>query len=205
MSAPYILHGSFLSAPTYKVGLMLALTGQPFDYRHVDLSKGQHKTPDFLALNRYGQVPVLQHGSLTLCQSNAILEYLAEQTGRFGGGDPVERQRCREWLCWSMDRLEPGLFRTRFFERFVKPDPAVHAYMRKNGEMGLGVLNDLLQGRDWLVGSAATYADIGVFGAVVHAAEGKFDLGAFPHIAAWQQRVAALPGFQLPYDLLPKG
>src|SRR3546814_12932508 len=80
MAAAYTLYGSFLSAPTYKVGLMLSLCGLSFNYRHVDLAKGEHKTPEFLELNRYGQVPVLQHGDYTLCQSNSILEYLSERS-----------------------------------------------------------------------------------------------------------------------------
>lgn len=205
MAAAYTLHGSFLSGPTYKVGLMLALSDIRFAYRHVDLAKGLHKTPDFLRLNRFGQVPVLEHGDLALCQANTILEYLAEQSGKFGGGDAKERQRIREWLLWETDRLEPGVSRTRFFERFAKPDPAVMDYMRKNAEMGFGVLDSLLDGKRFLVGDRPTIADIGMFGAIAHHAEGKFDLAARPHIQAWWNRVVALPGFKLPYDLLPKG
>lgn len=205
MASEYVLHGSFLSGPTYKVGLMLALTGTPYTYRHVDLSKGAHKAPEFLALNRYGQVPVLQAGGLSLCQSNAILEYLAEVTGKFGGADVEARQRIREWMMWETDRLNPGIARTRFFTRFMKADPAVMEYMRKQGELGIDTLESLLAGRDFLVGTGPTIADISVFGAVVHAAEGNFDLAAKPAISAWCARIAALPGFKAPYDLLPKG
>lgn len=204
MPAAYTLYGSFLSAPTYKVGLMLSLSGLAFDYRHVDLAKGEHKGPDFLKLNRYGQVPVLVHGGLSLCQANTILEYLAEQTGKFAGSNPEERQRIREWLVWETDRLEPGVSRTRFFERFAKPDAAVMEYMRKNGEAGFGVLNGLLEGKRFLVGERPTIADIGVLGAIIHMAEGKFDATTWPNVKAWWDRVAALPGFALPYDLLPK-
>ena len=204
MPAACTLYGSFLSAPTYKVGLMLSLCGLAFDYRHVDLSKGQHKTPDFLQLNRYGQVPVLGHGGLHLCQADAILEYLAEQTGKFGGSNTEERQRIREWFIWETDRLSPGVGRTRFFERFAKPDAAVMDYMRKNGEAGLGVLDSLLEGKRFLVGERPTIADIGVAGAVIHMEEGKFDPTAWPNVKAWRDRVASLPGLQPPYDLLPQ-
>ncbi len=204
MAAEYTLYGSFLSAPTYKVGLMLGLSGLPFDYRHVDLSKGEHKTAEFLQLNRYGQVPVLVHRGLNLCQADTILEYLAEQTGKFGGGNAEERQRIREWLVWETDRLSPGVGRTRFFERFAKPDAAVMDYMRKNAEAGLGVLDSLLEGRRFLVDERPTIADIGLAGALIHMEEGKFDPTAWPNVKAWRERIAALPGFQPPYELLPK-
>lgn len=204
MPAAYTLYGSFLSAPSYKVGLMLRLSGLAFDYRHIDLSKGEHKTAEFLKLNRYGQVPVLVHGGLNLCQSNAILEYLAEQSGKFAPATTEERQRIREWLFWEADRLSPGIGRTRFFERFAKPDAAVMDYMRKNGEAGLGVLNAQLEGKRFLVGERPTIADIGVLGTLIHMAEGKFELTHWPNVKTWWDRVCALPGFKLPYDLLPK-
>jgi glutathione S-transferase len=204
MAAAYTLYGSFLSAPTYKVGLMLGLCGLPFHYRHVDLAKGEHKTPDFLQLNRYGQVPVLIHGDEALCQSNAILEYLSEQTGKFGGATALERQRIREWLFWGSDRLEPWFNRTRFFERFAKNDPAVMEYCRKIAEAGLGVLDSLLDGKRFLVGERPTFADVALFGMVVHMTEAKFDLATWRHTRDWWERMAALPGFKLPYDLLPK-
>ncbi|HEX6959880.1 MAG TPA: glutathione S-transferase family protein [Ferrovibrio sp.] len=204
MPAAFTLYGSFLSAPTYKVGLMLRLCGEAFDYRHVDLAKGQQKTPEFLALNRYGQVPVLVHEKLTLCQSSSILLYLAELTGKFAAGDLEERQRIGEWLFWAADRLEPGLFRSRFFERFAKPDPAVADYMRKAGEMGLGVLDGLLEGKRFLVGERPTIADIALFGVLAHMGEAKFEIANWPQIQAWWERIVALPGFALPYDLLPK-
>ncbi|WP_374301924.1 glutathione S-transferase family protein [Ferrovibrio sp.] len=205
MAVAYTLYGSFLSAPTYKVGLMLALCGLPFDYRHVDLAKGQHKTPDFLALNRFGQVPALVHDGLKMCQSAAILTYLAEQTGKFGGATSEEHQRIREWLMWETDRLESSLSRTRFFERFAKPDPAVLEYIRKYAEMVLGQFNALLEGKRFLVGERPTIADIAVFAAVVHMAEAKFEPSDYPNVKSWWDRIVALPGFKPPYDLLPKG
>src|ERR1041385_7972763 len=79
------LHGSPYSGPTYKVALMLALLGEPFDFTPVDLRAGAHKTPEFLAINRYGQIPAMTDGDLSLCQSGAILQYLAAKHGKFGG------------------------------------------------------------------------------------------------------------------------
>ena len=77
------LYGIWLSGPTYKAGLALSLMGQPFAYKHVDLRAGAHKQPDYLAINRFGQVPALVDGDLKLCQSGPILLYLADKFGRW--------------------------------------------------------------------------------------------------------------------------
>ncbi len=204
MADQFTLHGSFLSGPTYKVGLMLALTGLDYEYRHVDLSKAEHKSPEFLKLNRFGQVPVLVHVGRALVQSCAIIEYLADLTGRFGGKDAIERQQAREWLHWDVDRLMPWVNRTRFYTRFVKPDPAVVEHTRTFAAASLDTLESLLQDREFLLPSGPSIADIGLFGSVVHLGEAEFDIDEYPNIQAWWNRIAALPGFKLPYDLLPK-
>ena len=83
MTARYTLYGLFASAPSFKVGLMLTLCDEAFDYVHVNLREGAHKKPDYLKINRFGQVPALVDNSngKTLCQSGAILEYLVQKYG----------------------------------------------------------------------------------------------------------------------------
>jgi glutathione S-transferase len=202
--AGFTLHGIALSGPTYKVALMLTLCGERFSYRHTNLREGAHKTPAFLAINRYGQVPALEHGELKLCQSAAILQYLAEVLGKFGGADAPTRQRSREWLFWDFDRLSPGLFRTRAIARgFFKAEPPVAAVFREAGEAGLGVLDQSLAAQPFLTGAAPTIADIACYGAVAFAEEGDFRIADWANIKAWGARIAALPGFKAPYDLLP--
>src|SRR3982750_424560 len=105
------LYGIWLSGPTYKAGLTLSLMGQAFAYKHVDLRAGAHKQPDYLAVNRYGQVPALVDGDLKLCQSGSILLYLADKFGKMGGKTPEEKARVREWLFWEFDRLAPHIYR----------------------------------------------------------------------------------------------
>lgn len=90
------LHGSAFSGPTYKVALMFSLLGEPFAYRHVDMRAGVHKSPEHMAINRYGQVPAMVDGDLTLCQSGAILKYLAEKHKKFAGKDLQQKQRALE-------------------------------------------------------------------------------------------------------------
>ncbi|MBM3557598.1 MAG: glutathione S-transferase, partial [Alphaproteobacteria bacterium] len=140
MSKP-TLHGVFLSGPTYKAGLMLSLTGTPFAYRHVDLRGGKHKAPEFLALNRYGQVPCLEIDGMALCQSGAILEYLAEKTGKLRGADALTRARAREWIFWDFDRLAPGIYRVRAAELGFRQFAAdVLADLKVQGKAALDVI-----------------------------------------------------------------
>ena len=204
LGLPVTLYGLHLSAPTYKVALMLSLCGEAFQYRHIDLFKGAHKEPGFLAINRYGQVPALVHGDLTLCQANVILQYLATTTGKFRGQTESERWHVKEWQFWETDRLHPSMGRTRAFVRFNKPDPAVADYFRTMANDALKVLDAQLAGRTYLVGDKATIADIACFGTIAHAEEANIDITAFPNISAWRSRMQKLPGHRAPYDLLPQ-
>ena len=206
MPARFTLHGAFLSGPTYKVGLFLRLAGEPFDYVHVNLAAGEHKGAEYRAQQRYGQVPLLvdNRNGRRLCQSAAILEYLADVTGRFGGADLDERIRAREWMYWDFDRLAAPIYRSRGFKLgFRQGTPEVVEMYANEGKGSLKVLDDHLAGRSWIVGEGLTIADIDLYGVVAYAAEGGFDLDDFGHVAAWAKRIEALPGFQ-PAGFLPK-
>jgi glutathione S-transferase len=205
--ARYTLHGIFASGPAYKVGLMLNLTKTPYNYTHVDLRSGAHKSPAFLAYNRYGQVPALEdhEAGQVLCQSSVILDYLADETGQFGGASRSERLRAREWQLWGAGTLTTGIYRTRGaklgFAKF--PEQVLEA----NQQMALGglkELNTLLDGRSWLVGEAPTIADIDIYGIAAYAPQAGIDLAAYPDVAGWLARVEALPGFKSVTDCLPQ-
>lgn len=198
-----VLHGSFTSSSSYKPMLFLALSGLPFSFRTVNLKNGVQKEPEHLARNRYGQVPVLQHRGLTLVMSNVILDYLARTTGHFEGGSEQEKWQAREWLGWENDAVV-NVARVRHFHRFRTVDPAVMAFFKPGAEAALDFIDRHLAGRDWLVGERCTIADIGCFGRMVFMAEGGMSLDARPHARAWRERIMALPGFALPYDLIPK-
>lgn len=204
-TADFVLNGIWLSGPTYKVGLMLSLCGAPFAFRAIDLRGGEQRTPEFQAKTPFGQVPVLEHAGRTFAQSAAILEYLAATLGRFGGADAVERAEISAWMFWDFDRLAPGIFRTRAIRLgFMKVDDAVLAHFVGVGELALGILERRLTGRDWLVGTAPTIADIDVYGVIAFAGEAGFDLAAYPAISAWKARFEALPGWGTNETILPK-
>jgi glutathione S-transferase len=199
-----ILHGLFLSLPSCKVGLTLTMMGVPFEYRHVDLMKGQHKTPGFLALNRFGQVPVLEHAGHVLCQSNVILQYLAAQFGKFGGKSESERLRVAEWLAWDFDRLQSGLGGPRAFAKFFPQPDDVVRYHRARGDAALDTLDRHLGQSKFLAGASPTIADIAAFPWIATADEGGFDLARWPNVQAWAERFMRLPGAAHPYNVMPK-
>ena len=198
------LYGSFTSSSTYKPMLFLALAGISFSFRTVNLKKGVQKEAAHLAINRYGQVPVLQHRGLTLVMSNVILDYLARITGRFEGATEQDRWRAREWLSWENDAIS-NVARVRHFARF-RPDvpQQIVDYFRPGAEAALDFIDKALAGRQWLVGDHCTIADLGCFGRLVFMAEGGMSLDKRPHAAAWRERIMAMPSFALPYDLIPK-
>jgi glutathione S-transferase len=207
MAAPYTLSGIWLSGPTYKVGLMLALAGQKFDYEQINLREGAHQTPAYRAKSRWGQVPCLtvnasgQH----LVQSAAILGYLAQATGKFAGAGPEDQQHIREWMLWSADRFGPPIYRSRAGKLgFRKFDPATAEMYATEGNAALKAINDHLTASTWLCGSSPTIADIDAYGVANYAPDGGFGLAAYPAVQAWMKRVEALPGFGKPDQVLPK-
>lgn len=199
------LHGIWLSGPTYKAGLALSLLGQPFAYKHVDLRAGAHKQPEYLAINRYGQVPALVDGDLKLCQSGAILLYLADKFGKMGGKTAEEKARVREWLFWEFDKLAANVYRPRAIKRgFLKAEDSVYAMYSTMATDALKVLDGALAKSSFLVGNEVTMADVAVYGDVAYAGEAAIDLGPYANIKAWMGRVEKLPGFKKYEDVLPK-
>jgi glutathione S-transferase len=165
-------------------------------------------TPEFRALSRWVQVPVLEHDGRVLLQSAAILEYLSESLGRFGGANPEARQDIREWLFWDADRLMPplyGWYGVELGQRGLLPlsfDPMLVAEFERKGGAALDVLDAHLAGRRFIVGDAATIADICCYADIAFAKLADKNLAVWPNVGAWAARIEALPDFAAPFDLL---
>ena len=196
------LYGSFTSSSSYKPMLYLALAGLPFSFRTVNLKIGVQNTPEYRAVNRWGVVPSLRHQGLTILQSNVILDYLARITGHFEGHDEQERWQAREFLSWEADHIT-AVARVRHSARFRKMHDEVIAEFRPKAEAALSFVDRRVKDRPFLVGDRCTIADIGCWGRMVFMAEGGFEIGRWPHLEAWANRLKAMPGFALPYDLIP--
>lgn len=190
-----VLHRFPLSGHAHRAELFLSLLGLDATLVDVDLRAGAHKRPDFLALNRFGQVPVLQDGDDVIADSNAILVYLAR---RYGGGqwlpnDPLQAANVERWLSVAAGQIASGPARARlitvFGARYSAEDTIAQAHAL------LQVVEDELQGRAWLVGTHPTIADVASYTYIAHAPEGNVSLDAYPSIRAWLARIEALPGF----------
>lgn len=190
------LHGHELSGNSYKVRLLLELLGVPYEWVRVDLMKGEHRRPAFLALNPFAQVPVLEEDGTTLSDAQAILFYLA---ARQGDGlwlptDPLEQARVVRWLSTAAGEVRQGPESARLHHLFsVKAIPIERAT-----EKAVFILEQLerhLSQQLWLELDRPTIADIAVFPYVALAGDGGIDLVPYPNVCAWIARIQALPGY----------
>jgi len=195
----YTLYSMQTSGNCYKPRLLMHLLGIPFRLIETDSSKGQTRTPEYLALNPNGKVPllVLPDGR-RLSESNAMLLYLAEGT-KYLPADKYERALVNQWLFFEQYDHEPTIavarsWLTIYPDRIGKATPEQLAGWKEKGNRALGVMEKALAGRDWLAGGAYSVADIALYAYTHVADEGGFDLTAYPAIGAWLKRIAAEPG-----------
>lgn len=191
---PIRLYGFRLSGHTHRVELFLSLLDLPFEYVPVDLAAGEQKTPAFLAMNTFGQVPVIDDDGIILADSNAILVYLASKYGNdpWLPGDPLGAATVQRWLSVAAGPLAAGpaaARRSLLFARQPDPDGVTR------GHALLKVVDAELARREFLAGDRPTIADIANYSYVAHAPEGGVMLDDYPHIRAWLVRIEALPGF----------
>jgi glutathione S-transferase len=184
-----IVHGTRASGNCHKVRLVLDLTGQPYEWREVDVMTGATQTPGFLRLNPNGKVPVVElaDGS-TLAESNAILWYFGEGTALVPA-DRLQRARMLQWMFFEQYSHEPAIAVARFIRCFLKrsDDPRL-AELAQRGDAALGVMERHLATRDWFVGEQLTIADLALFAYTHKAADGGFDLDRYPAVVAWLAR-----------------
>ena len=153
------LYGSFTSSSSYKPMLYLALARLPFSFRTVNLKTGVQRTPEYLAVNRWGVVPSLRHRDLTILQSNVILDYLARETGHFEGRTEQQRWQAREWLTWEADHIT-YVAKVRHSARFRASHPETIAEFRPRAEAALSFVDETVKDQPFLVGDNCTIADI---------------------------------------------
>lgn len=190
------LYGHDLSGNSYKVKLMLSLLGLEFAWIRVDLMQGAHKQPDFLALNPFGQVPVLVDGDVVLADAQAILVYLARH---YGGEqwlplEPLPLAQVVRWLSTTAGEIRQGPEAARLYHLFKATTINLDRALQK-ADFILTQLEQHLGDRDWLELGHPTIADVAVFPYVALARDGQIDLDRYPHVLTWIDRVKQLPGF----------
>jgi glutathione S-transferase len=185
------LYGSSKSGNCLKPKWVAQLIGAPFEWIETDVFKGETRTPDFLALNPAGQVPVavLADGR-TLAQSNAIMLHLAEGSRLIPSG-AYDRAKMFEWLFWEQYSHEPAIA-VRIAKLFYlnTPESELDPKLLTNGHAALARLQLGLAAGPFLVGDALTLADIALFAYTRMADRGGFDLAVYPAVKGWISRVA---------------
>jgi glutathione S-transferase len=191
----YTVFGTAASGNCHKVRMALDILQLPYAWREIDIMKGETRTPEFLAMNPNGKVPVLAIGERSfLPESNAILWYLAEGTPLVPE-DRLQRARLLQWLFFEQYTHEPSIAVARFIRCFLKKtdDPRLPDLARR-GDAALAVMEQHMESRTFFVGDALSIADLALFGYTHKATDGGYDLAKFPAVSAWLERCRQQPG-----------
>ena len=192
------VYGTSVSGNCHKVRMVLEALHLPYAWNEIDSSKGETRTPEFLARNANGKVPVVElEAGVYLPESNAIICYLADGSPLMPD-DRLLRARVLAWLFFEQYSHEPYIAVARFLCRFHPDPPSQRALVESKmpgGYRALEVIEKALADAPFLVGGRYTIADIGLYAYTHVADEGGFDLARFPAIRSWLSRVAAQPGY----------
>lgn len=193
------------SGNAYKAALTMTLASYDWEPVFVDFFRGEARSPAFLALNEMGEVPVLIEGGVTLTQSAVIQLHVAERTGKLMGR-PEDRAEVMRWLLWDNHKMSAQAGTLRFLMNFLPEDRRpmeVIGWLSGRFAAATKTLERHLEGRDWIVGAAPTIADIACCSYLFYPEPFTFERRALPNIDRWLDRIAALPGWKHPYDLMP--
>ncbi|MEM7190369.1 MAG: glutathione S-transferase [Pseudomonadota bacterium] len=199
----YKLHCFAQSGNAYKVALALELAGADWEPIWVDFFKGGHRADSFTDMNIMAEVPVLEHGDARLSQSGAILDYLSQTLVRYA---PANQHEALRWVLWDNHKLTANMATWRFLTNFAPEkmrNADVIGFLKGRAVAAIKTLDRHMAGRDWIVGDELSVADLSCQGYMHYADEYDFDWAEVPNVTAWRDRIAALPGWKHPYDLMP--
>lgn len=184
-----------LSGHAHRARLFLSLLGVPFDLIEVDLAAGAHKSADYLRLNRFGQVPVLDDDGVIIADSNAILVYVARKYARTDWlpEDAAGTAAVQRWLSVAAGQIAFGPAAARLINVFGAGFSAEEVIGRSIAV--LEVLEAELDGRTWITANRPTIADVALYSYIARAPEGNVDLAPFPHVRRWLAQIEDLPNF----------
>jgi len=189
-----------------KVSALIEILGIDVNYKFVDLPKGKHATPTFLAINPNGMVPALLDGKKTVLESNCILIHLAEKAGSNLWSD-AKKLEILQWMFWEQSHFMYATG-TIFFQKLLKPiigqetdEARVEEAMAKFGRH-TQALDDHLKERDWLVGDAMTLADLAVAANLTYADATGMPMEDFPNVQRWYGAIAELDAWKATHPAL---
>jgi glutathione S-transferase len=175
--------------------LFLSLLGVEHELVEVDLMSAQHKSPEYLKLNRFGQVPVLVDDDRKIADSNAILVYLSKKLGKTDWlpEEPEAAAAIQRWLSVAAGEIAYGPAAARLITVFgaqYKPEEVI-----ARAHSVLKLIDTELAARDFIAKNNPTIADVALYSYIARAPEGNVDLSDYPNVNAWLRRIEALPGF----------
>lgn len=188
------VYGDIQSGNCYKVKLLLALLNIEHQWCHIDILKQESQSPDYLAKNPNGKIPLLELDSGEfIAESNAILNYLADGTPLLPS-DKLTRAKVLQWQFFEQYSHEPYIAVARFINKYLGlPEDRLADYHSKQagGNKALSVMEQQLAQTPYLVGDSLTIADISLYGYTHVADEGGFDLSKYPAILRWINNIQA--------------
>ena len=184
-----------ISGHAHRARLFLSLIGADVDIVTVDLTKGEHKTPAYLAMDRFGQVPLLEDDGQYIADSNAIMVYAAKKFGRteWLPEDAAGAAKVQRWLSVAAGHIAfgPGAARLiTLFNAGFNPEEVInraHAILK--------LIDAELEGREWIAAERPTIADIALYSYIASAPEGNVDISTYANVNGWLARIEALPSF----------
>lgn len=194
------------SGNAYKAALTLTLAGIPWEPVFVDFFNGETRGAAFRKLNPMGEVPVLVDGDRVLTQSGVIQFDVAERTGKLGGTTPAERAEVLRWILWDNHKFSSQIGSARFLMNFLpeakRPAPVID-WLQGRLKAAYQVLDVHLATRDWVAATDVTIADLALCSYLFYPEPFGFARADWPAIDRWLDRIAALPGWAHPYDMMP--
>ena len=202
--ADYLLYGFGESGNSYKAALMLQLCRLDWELRLVDFFNGETRGDAYRSeVNAMGEVPVLVHGPLKLTQSGVILDYLAEQTRKFGPKSEDERREILRWILFDNHKLTSYVATLRFLLQFAKTGQTpVTEFLSGRAANALKVVDAHVATREFIIGKRPTIADLSMCAYLFFDGEPGVALEPYKNIQRWLDRIRALPGWKHPYDLM---
>ena len=195
------------SGNAYKAALMLELCRLPWEPIWLDFFNGETRKPEYRGtVNEMGEAPVLLHGDVKLSQSGVILDYLAEQTRKFGPKSDDERREIWRWILFDNHKLTANLATLRFLIQFAKTgETPVTEFLRTRSINTLKIVDAHLANSPFVIGKRATIADLSMCGYLYYGDELTVPLEQFVNVEKWLYRIKSMPGWKHPYDLMPRG
>ena len=185
------------SGNCYKIRLLLNQLKLPYERVEVDILNGESRTPEFLAINSNGRIPVLEVDGQYLPESNAALFYLASGTPLLPA-DRMGQAQVLRWMFFEQYSHEPFIATIRFWVAFQHSAEKNAAEIQRRMPLGyaaLGVMEEHLRHNDYFVNNSYSIADIALYAYTHVADEGGFELERFPHLQAWLARIRQQPGY----------